>query len=272
MKLFRNLVVAVPAIFCLGSEAAVITYNSTPDSISQFYTSERVGGGEWSESKTEIVLPKGQSHVQLSNPRLQKIEIDLAKDKPYSSESDDWRLRYDIDLGVSKTGLINPALLSLSGFDPTQFVSTPLQDGLIIGDFKYPDRDELFVGLSYHSQLFRIVTTESGEKFFELAILSTNITFDKRTGVPEWAIKWQVPSHQELMNVLKFNFRIDSITVERSKCEGLWSDECFVSLKNYQLLQSIESELKAEVIPLSTTASFLLLGVAGLALRRRLTA
>lgn len=95
---------------------------------------------------------------------------------------------------------------------------------------------------------------------------------------PNWGQDYELPTSQQLVDFLttpnkKGRYRF-SISLDEYACPyALSSAECkTIKSTNYYFEQEVTFSLVPNAVSLPATASFLLLGVAGLALRRRLTA
>lgn len=278
MKLFRSLVIAAATFCSFNSIAGVITVNSVANKETQYWTYETFDDGIHVNDQT-LMLPSVTTQFLLNSLKLQSVSVVLAKDASFSVDYDSWTVRYDAEFGFPLHSPVNKTLQDLSGFDADLFKSRPLQSGIIVNSRKFSDRYGFGVTLYFGYEFYRLIDTPSGGKHLEYASLSTNLGFytesttpyDDRF-IPKWGKEWRVPELNDLMeSVERANYRGDHIALGRFNCAKLVKD-CLVSTHMYQLTQSVETNVQTETVPLPTTASFLLLGVAGLALRRRLTA
>lgn len=279
MKRFRSLVIATAAICSFQSFAGVISFN-------------------WDPAKHESSFERDYSDETTRDPRTTVQADMLPVSISLNAEVELGSVKFDS--GIRSTG---STTLRVIGFDSShQFVdpllnqqelcsythfnktdcdmtgARSLESVFSISMYKYSSHYGLSVT---HSTSFSIKNTEKYNEnayiknFREYnSALSHSYHFD--ANAPQWLQNLQAPSVDEL-RILSASSWMESQFSESYQLFTMLCDVSGTNCPNYSSNVYYRNligtaEWQTETVPLPTTASFLLLGVAGLALRRRLTA
>lgn len=277
MKRFRSLVIATAAICSFQSSAGVISFNWNPNDHSEFQYSMLEGSNDaqWNSeylastfnpvsipAKFEIgsswedtgILPVGEgsqrwfstySTYNFLDPFKNSAEFcsytQFAKVDCIASSSNNFYYRTDISM-VHQPGGYSYLNMSLSAYFELERTSIN-QGDITVSKFR-----------SYSVDL------SISKNFFGTA--------------PLWLQNLEMPSHADIVNFLKsdsykYTTLKERLVMNNSTCQDR---DCHFNYQNYWRNLQGSYQVTSETVPLPTTASFLLLGLAGLALRRRLTA
>jgi hypothetical protein len=273
MKLFRNLLIAAAAISSFESVAGLISIQPESDRLAN-YEIERVVykySGELTDKIQSDELPASFSISQIG---------EILFDSGISQHS---------ALGI-RSVYFHSTLHQLSKpFQGMQEICTqaklnpedcdaqaPFTSRSSMLLEMYQHSDNLF-GLSlYLFNLFHFQNEEQG-KTTKYSHYEHSVQLYKsydRSSAPLWLQNLQFTRHEDLVNLLKQSVhnrvRVRDHYQLVKNCNYI---NCVESIAvDYRRVFIGDAYWQTEAVPLPTTASFLLLGVAGLALRRRLTA
>lgn len=287
MKLFRNLFITVAAISSFGSMAGVIKFNLSKDAI--FHTVKSVyQNGNFEKftfqetlNTTAVARSNSLSFDNLNASGATGIERDYCGDDtvcekrtwyygnllyadswngagflcqlaglpetlcPFSAPSERLNLRMVHSHG---TDLLNGAPIYYNFLSAGFYKSSPF----------YFDQETNSWAYSQLNTYFVIGNSDFGGK-----------------PIPEWGVNYEIPESKQFLDWLLtqaqqvnvyHNLSVVHLTcLPGSGCETTHSE-------SYNLQQSGSISMQTSDVSTPTTASFLLLGVAGLALRRRLVA
>lgn len=284
MNLFRDLIIAAAAFCSFNSIAGVINFNWTPNQSSYFnsYKTENGDNGPW---LYEVLTPQMAPVALTATFNIEKLLGDSGvytenmvtqrESTFFSSNSFDEPRNRIADLcsyttltaTECSTSSINQTFFSTS-FDMTRYSNGDYSFIVKIYGYFELERSSVYNGN------FESVKTRTYD-------LQLNLNVYTHENVPIWLQNLSNPSYNEALDILKSaRYTGYYLRENLSVSDGYCLHESNQPSCNYTKAQLYRRHLfgegsfqaQTETVTLPATTSFLLLGLAGLALRRRLTA
>lgn len=269
MKIFRSLVVTAAAFCSFGSMAALMTF--TP---AEFGTVSNTESGWWRDVGQIKNRDSDKVTISFDNPELyydSGIEQDIESLCCINNPPLMRMLRFRGNVEFSGDAFTT-RLCTIAGLQPDLCKSSNMSSMLATAMWAKS------VNSSFWSYLYPVYSVIHGNdqiKYTKVSI-SHNIFLSQKNANTPWVSNLQIPNNNELLAWLKNStvnqYRV-TLSVEKYSCSMIDST-CQTDEKStsYSIQAGGTVSWQTETVPLPATASFLLLGLTGLALRRRLTA
>ncbi len=276
MNLFRSLVMATAAFCSSGTIAGVMTFNPADSAVLKTIISTNTQDPRIQVVNSTIVLPTTPSQIQLGQLNLWRDYGVLEGENPGEFER---RYEYTGEISHLSDDVPRQYLIELAGISQFTWPLNTYRNAL--------DQQTLRTeaGTAVWSRFFFAYTQlvlggYQDQGFGEQTIITFDqvLKFNNRTKPTPWMLGLEVPTQTELLAWLSQTDTTASLlsrlTIEKFNCslaEPGCSSTAYETAQ-YSLVQEGKLLWQFKEVSLPTTTSFLLLGFAGLVLRRRLTA